>query len=314
MRIAASIGTEAIGLPVPPQALVEHALAAEEDGFPSAWCVHFSRGVDALTILGAAATQTQKIELGVGVVPTYPRHPVALAQQVSTVQALAGGRLTLGVGVSHRPVIEGMHGIPYAKPAQHMREYLSVLGPMLREGKVAFDGEFFHVDAQLFVPGTQPVSIVVGGLSAGMVQAAGELADGVVTWLAGRHTLETHILPQVQRAAASAGRPPPRVVASVPVAVWDDREQAKRTADHVFSRYTGLTNYQRQFEREGVATPGEIAIVGDEPSVTQQLRAYAAIGVTELWPATFPVGSDPQASLRRTRELLRSLAPDLDAA
>jgi 5,10-methylenetetrahydromethanopterin reductase len=128
MRIAMGIGGDVLGAPVTPQQVVEQAEQAEADGFPSAWTTHFARGVDALSILAVAGARTRRIELGVGVVPTYPRHPVALAQQAATTQAFCGGRLTLGVGVSHRPVIEDMHGIPYVRPAAHMREYLSVLG------------------------------------------------------------------------------------------------------------------------------------------------------------------------------------------
>ncbi len=271
MRIAAGIGTEAIGVPIPPQEIVAQARAAEEEGLRSAWCVHFSRGIDALTVLGLAAAQTRRIELGVGVVPTYPRHPVALAQQAATVQAVSGGRLTLGVGVSHRPVIEGMHGIPYVKPAEHMREYLSILGPLLTTGEVSFTGERYRADAQITVPGTQRVPVLVGGLSPRMVQLGGELADGVVTWLAGRRTLESQIVPQIRQAAADAGRPPPRIVAALPVAVWDDREQARQVASETFGRYAALPNYQRQFQREGVAAPADLAVVGSESAVEQEL-------------------------------------------
>jgi 5,10-methylenetetrahydromethanopterin reductase len=134
------IGGDAIGTAIPPLEIVKQARRVEADGFPAAWTTHFSRGVDALSVLAVAGAQTSLVELGVGIVPTYPRHPLALAQQAATVQALCGGRLTLGVGVSHRPVIEGLHGIPYASPAEHLREYISVLGPLLREGSVTHRG------------------------------------------------------------------------------------------------------------------------------------------------------------------------------
>jgi len=122
MRIAIGIGGDVLGAPMAPVTIVEEARQAEEEGFPSAWSVHFSRGVDALSVMAVAGTQTSNLDLGVGIVPTYPRHPLALAQQAATTQALCGGRLTLGVGVSHRPVIEGTHGIPYVSPAAHMRD------------------------------------------------------------------------------------------------------------------------------------------------------------------------------------------------
>ena len=204
MRIAMGAGSEVLGTPVRPQDVVGDVVAAEAEGFGSAWTVHFSRGVDALSVLAVAGTRTSRIDLGVGIVPTYPRHPLALAQQAATAQAFCGGRLTLGVGVSHRPVIEDLHGLAYQQPAAHMRDYLSVLVPLLREGSVRYRGRFYQVDGGFTVPGTSPVTVLVGALSPLMVQAAGELADGVVTWLAGPRTLGGGDHP----AAAAGGREP----------------------------------------------------------------------------------------------------------
>lgn len=311
MRIAMGIGGDVLGVPTSPDVIVEEARRAEAEGFPSAWSVHFSRGVDALSVMAVAGTQTSRLDLGVGIVPTYPRHPLALAQQAATTQALCRGRLTLGVGVSHRPVIEGMHGIPYASPAAYMREYLSVLTTLLRNGEVSHRGEFFQVEGGFTVPGTSSVSVVVGALSPKMVQVAGELGDGLVTWLAGLRTLDGHIVPTLHKAAASAGQPQPRVVVAVQVAVCDDADAARSKAEEVFARYAGLENYQRLLEREGVASPGALAVVGTESEVEQQLRRYADVGATELWPTVFPVGGDPQASVQRTRALLGKLAPEL---
>ena len=183
MRIAMGAGSEVLGAPMRPQDVVGDVVAAEAEGFGSAWTVHFSRGVDALSVLAVAGTRTSRIDLGVGIVPTYPRHPLALAQQAATAQAFCGGRLTLGVGVSHRPVIEDLHGLAYQQPAAHMRDYLSVLVPLLREGNVCYRGNFYEVDGGFAVPGTSPVSVLVGALSPLMVRAAGELADAGVTEL-----------------------------------------------------------------------------------------------------------------------------------
>jgi F420-dependent oxidoreductase-like protein len=306
MRIAMGVGSEVTGRPMPPQDIVNDVVRAEADGFDSAWCVHFSRGVDALSVLAVSGTRTSRIALGVGIVPTYPRHPLALAQQAATAQALCGGRLTLGVGVSHRPVIEDLHGISYARPAAHMREYLSVLVPLLREGSVRYRGDFYQVDGGFTVPGTSPVSVLVGALSPLMVQAAGELADGVVTWLAGPRSLGEHIIPRLR--AAAAGRPAPRIVAALPVAVCPDSGVALRAADEVFARYAGFANYQQLFEREGVSSPGALAITGTEAEIEKQLERLADLGVTELWPTVFPVGDDPDASRHETRALLTRLA------
>jgi 5,10-methylenetetrahydromethanopterin reductase len=292
-----TIGGDVLARPSTPAEVVADARRAEDEGFASAWSVHFSRAYDALTTLAVAGTVTSRIELGVGIVPTYPRHPLALAQQAATAQAFCGGRLTLGVGVSHRPVIEGIHGLPYASPAAHMREYLTVLGPLLRGETVAFQGEHYKVDGGFAVPGTSPVSVLVGALSPRMVQAAGELADGVITWLAGTRTLASSIVPTLQAASGSASR----VVAALPVAVTDDPDTARAAAEEAFGRYNGMENYRRLFEREGVSSVGELAVVGTEADVEKQLRRYADVGVTDLWPAVFPAG-DP-----RTHALLAGL-------
>ncbi|KWW97256.1 luciferase [Carbonactinospora thermoautotrophica] len=311
MRIAMNIGGDLIGEPSTPLEIVDEARRAEAEGFGSAWTVHFSRGLDALSTLAAAGMATDRIELGVAVVPTYPRHPLALAQQAATTQVFCSGRLTLGIGVSHRPVIEGLHGIPFTSPAAHMREYLSVLGPLLRGESVSFHGSFYKVEGGFTVPGSSPVSVVVGALSPRMVRAAGELADGVVTWLAGPRTLAETIVPTLRESARSAGRPEPRVVAGMPVAVTDDIDLARRTVRERFARYEGLANYQQVFQREGVTSVAELAIIGTEEEVEKQLRRYADAGVTELWPAVFPVGDDAGASTRRTRALLARLATEL---
>lgn len=308
MHIGMGIGRDILGTPVPPADIVAEAVQAEAEGFASAWTVHFTRGVDALSVLAVAGTQTSHIDLAVGIVPSYPRHPFALAQQAATTQALCGGRLTLGVGVSHRPVIEGIHGLNYHRPAAHMREYLWVLGPLLRDGAVSFQGEFFKVEGAFTVPGTSPVSVVVGALSPKMVRVAGECADGAVTWLAGPRILKNDIVPALARAAADAGRPPPRVIAAVPVAVCDDADDGRAAAEQVFGRYGGMENYQRLFAREGVASPGATAVLGSESEVEKQLSAFAEAGATELWPTVFPVGNNSDASLKRTRALLAELA------
>jgi 5,10-methylenetetrahydromethanopterin reductase len=306
MRIAMGVGGEVTGTPMSPQDIVDDVVRAEADGFGSAWSAHFSRGVDALDILAVAGVRTSRIELGVGIVPTYPRHPLALAQQVATTQAFSGGRLTLGVGVSHRPVIEDLHGLRYTRPAAHMRDYLSVLVPLLRVGSVRHRGEFYQVDGGFVVPGTSPVPVLVGALSPLMVQAAGELADGVVTWLAGPRSLGEQIVPQL--IAAARGRPAPRVVAALPLAVCADASLARRAADEIFARYAGLDNYHRLLVREGVSSLGAVAIVGTEADIEKQIGRLSDVGVTELWPIVFPVGDDAAGSRQQTRALLAERA------
>ena len=288
------------------QGQVEAVVEAERDGFDGIWFGQIF-GPDVLTVIAMAGQKTSRIELGTSVVPTYPRHPVVMAQQALTAQAAAGGRFNLGIGLSHKPVIEGMWGMSYERPAVHMREYLSVLRPLLKEGRVSFNGEFFRVSATVQVVAPEPPPVLIAALAPVMLRLAGEVADGTVTWLVGRKTLETHIVPRVNSAAKAAGRAEPRVVVALPIAVTDDVGEARERAARSFQVYGTLPNYQRVLNIEGVAGPAEVAIVGDEKEVEGQLRGIAAAGATDFLAGMFPVGDDASGSLGRTRALLKTL-------
>ena len=281
--------------------------AAEDDGFDSYWMPQ-NFGADALTVIAMAGMQTSRIELGTAVVPTYPRHPVALAQQALTAQVAAGGRLTLGIGVSHRSTIEDWLGLSYDRPASHIEEYLSVLRPLLNESGVDFSGKEFRVAGELQIPDADMVScpVVMAALGPRMLDIAGRLADGTVTWMTGPATLRGHIIPRVNDAASAAERPCPRVCVGMPVAVTDNPERARARADRLFQHYAALPGYRAMLEREGADGPGAIAIVGDEAAVEEQLRALSAIGATDLLATIFPV-DESQTSVPRTRALLQSL-------
>ena len=280
---------------------------AERDGFDSYWLPqHF--GADMLTIIAMAGMQTSRIELGTAVVPTFPRHPVALAQQALTAQVSVGGRLTLGIGVSHRSTIEDWLGLSYAHPARHMEEYLSVLRPLLHESAVDFHGEEFRVAGELQIPDADMVTcpVVMAALGPRMLEIAGRMADGTVTWMTGPNTLREHVVPRISDAAESAGNPPPRICVGFPVAVTDHPERARARADRLFQHYAALPSYRAVLEREGVESPGEIAIVGDEAAVEDQLVRLADLGATDLLATIFPVDGS-QTSASRTRTLLQSL-------
>jgi len=196
--------------------LVATAKRYEAAGFPNLWMANIF-GLDAINALGIVGRETTRIELGTAVVPTYPRHPVAIAQQGLTTQAASRGRFLLGIGLSHKLVIENMLGMSYEKPAKHMREYLQVLGPLCRGEGVQFQGEQYRVAAQLQVPGATRLPVLVAALGPTMLRLTGELADGTITWMTGPKTLAQHILPTLREAAKQAGRPEPRVVAGFPV-------------------------------------------------------------------------------------------------
>ena len=278
---------------------------AEADGFHTVWFAG-GVGVDPLTVIAVAGRETERIELGTSIIPTYPRHPLAMAQQAAGVQQAIGGegRVTLGIGVSHRPAVEDMLGIPYDRPGKNMHEYLSVLRPLLHDGKVAFDGEFYKVRAQM---APQPLPVLVAALAPVMLRATGALAEGTITWMANARAIETHVSPILRAAAADAGRDEPRIVVGLPVAVCDDPAEGKADAATQFAGYGQLPNYQRILEHGAADGPGDAAIVGDEASVTAQLQALLDAGGTDVWAAIFPVGADRRASRDRTRALLQSL-------
>lgn len=309
MRIGMNMGGDVLSAPVPPSQIAAQARAAEDAGFPSAWAAHVFRGMDSLAAVAVAGALTTRIELGISVVPTYPRHPHALAQTAATVQSLCGGRFTLGIGVSHRPVIEAALGLEYTSPAAHMREYLQVLGPLLTDGKVDHQGRFYRVQAELGVVGTSPVSVLVAALGPKMLEVAGELSDGTVTWMAGARGIGEHVAPALSKAAAAAGRPAPRIVVGLPVAVCEDTAAGRETVMTTFARYNTLDNYRAQLDREGSADVADQAIYGTEEVVLARFRELRDAGATELWAVPFPVGSDPAASVARTTSFLASIAP-----
>lgn len=285
---------------------VQSVVRAEKDGFDGIWFGQVF-GPDVLTVLALGGQRTSRIELGTSVVPTYPRHPQMLAQQALTVQAATGGRFNLGIGLSHAPVVEGMWGLSYERPAVHMREYLSVLLPLIQEGRASFSGDFFRVNATVQVPVPKPPPVLIAALAPVMLRMAGEMTDGTITWMVGPKTLETHIVPRITKAAAGAGKPAPRVVAALPVAVTDDAAGARERAARSFQIYGTLPNYQRMLNIEGAAGPADVAIVGSEREVEKQLRDVASAGATDFLAGMFPTGDDIRASLERTRELLKGL-------
>lgn len=304
MRLGIFIGTmgSATGL----EGQVQQVVDAEQDGFDSFWAAQVS-GVDVMTLFALAGSRTTRIEMGTAVVPIFTRHPLVLAQQSMTTQAALDGRLTLGIGLSHKPVVEDRWGLSFDRPALRMREYLSVLRELIGEGTVSFKGQVFSVDASLQVPGPAQLPIVVAALGPMMLRLAGELAEGTVTWMVGEKTLDTHIVPRITSAAHAVGRPSPRVCVGVPVAVTDDPDAGRERAAQAFARYGQLPSYRRMLDLEGNKDPGDIVVVGDEREVERQLRGLADLGTTDLLASIFPVGDDPEASAARTRALLREL-------
>jgi 5,10-methylenetetrahydromethanopterin reductase len=301
MRIGIGVGEEG-GLA---QALKSFE-RVEEAGFDSAWVPNIF-GMDAIMLLALAGSVTSKIELGTFVVPTYPRHPAALAQQALTASAATGGRFTLGIGLSHKVVIENMFGLDYSKPIRHMREYLSVLMPLVQGKAVQFRGEEFRVAAQIGVPGATPPPVIVAALGPQMLKLAGRMADGTATWMGGPKYLKDTAIPAITASAREAGRAAPRIISGFPVAVTSEVASARESASKVFAIYGTLPSYRAVLDVEGAPDAAGVAIVGSEQEVEQQIRALAASGVTDFNASPFPVAGDDSAT-QRTVEFLSVLA------
>ena len=178
------------------QDTVRQVVEAESDGFDSVWFPQMSGfGYDALPIISLAGIQTERIELGTAVIPTFPTHPLAMTKHALTAQAATQGRLTLGLGLSHKPSIEDTLGLSYQHPLRHMREYLTVVRSLMEDGSTDFDGQAFQVKAELNVPGSSSFPIVIAALAPRMLRLAGEMADGTVTWMGGVKAIGSHVSP-----------------------------------------------------------------------------------------------------------------------
>ncbi|MBC6459158.1 LLM class F420-dependent oxidoreductase [Actinomadura sp. HBU206391] len=300
MRIGISLSE-----PSGPEALSElrdEIARAADDGFASAWKSNIL-GLDALTALAVAGHQVPDIELGTAVVPTYPRHPAALAQQARTTALALDDRLTLGIGPSHKIMIENMFGYDFDRPVRHVSEYLSILLPLLDGQPVAFAGETLRADLALSIPNRRRVPVVLAALGPQMLKLAGERTDGTVLWMTGPKTIREHIVPTIASAAEAAGRPAPRVVCVLPICVTSDPDAARAGAAKIFKIYGELPSYRAMMDREGAAGPADLAIIGDEDAARAQVKSLAEAGVTDFVAGDFSRGDDSA----RTRAFLKSL-------
>ena len=260
-------------------------------------------GLDAIGAMTVVGRETERIELATGVVPSYPRHPMAMAQQALTAGVASKGRFSLGIGLSHKLVIENMFGLSYDKPARHMREYLEVLAPLLRGEPVRYQGEQYRVAGGLQVPEAPCVPLLVAALGPVMLKLAGRLADGTVTWMTGPRTLESHIIPGIGEAAKKHGRPEPRVVAGFPVAVVADVDAARERVGRGLQMYGTLPSYRAMLDREGAEGPADVAILGDEAQVRAQIRRLADLGLSDFQAVVMDVEA---GAGKRTLDFLAS--------
>ncbi len=242
--------------------------------------------LDALTALAVIAESVEDIRLGTSVIPTYPRHPMMLAQQALTVNQVSDGRLDLGIGLSHKPVVEGMWGISFDAPVGHMSDYLQILMALLHDGTISYGGKHLTSRGGIDVPADAP-PVLVAALGPQMLKLVGRVADGTVTWMTGPETIRNHISPVINAAAEEAGRPVPQVIAAVPVCITSDSDMAEEYAKRDFGFYGDLPSYRAMLEREGLANSWDIALSGSFEQVADGLQKYADSGGTQVVAAVY---------------------------
>jgi F420-dependent oxidoreductase-like protein len=282
-------------------------------GLHAVWMPNVSsRGFDAAMALALAGPRTRQIELGTFVVPTFTRHPVVMAQQALTAQAATGGRFILGIGLSHRVAMEGQLGFDFSRPVRHMREYLTCLAGLLDGQTVDFVGEEFRIRNFALVPppGVTPPPILVAALGPQMLRLAGRLSAGTAIWVGGpRYVGEA--AKAIGVAAHEAGRPAPRVLASVPVCVTDHGKAVREAAARFFARYGQLPSYRAILDKEGVGGAEEVALIGDEATVRDGIEAFAAAGATDFSAAIFaPSGENADRTLALLATAARDAVPN----
>lgn len=306
MRIGLIVGTTS-GPSFDLDGLVTFARNIEERGFDTLWLPN-TFGLDAVGTCAIIGWETDHLELGTAVTPTYPRHPAALAQQALTTQTACGGRFTLGIGLSHRLVIEDMFGMSYQHPAKHMAEYLQILAPLLRGEPADFSGEQLtgRLTLDFDVEEAPPVPLLVAALGPAMLELAGTHAHGTTTWMTGPRTLANHIVPTISAAAEAAGHEEPRIVCGLPVCLTHDADSAREHIARSLEIYGSLPSYRAMLDREGVDSPEELAIVGDEQVLRDALADLREAGATDFNAAIISAGG---AGLEATLDLLQSELP-----
>lgn len=286
--------------------IVEHAVGVAGDGLDSYWLAQHPAGaLDALTTLAVAGGRLPQTELATGVVPIWGSHPAALASRaVSAAQSIPGG-LTVGIGLSHLAMVSQHLGLTFDRSTRRMREYLEILVPLVSDGEVDYHGEFYSCTTKFPATVVAP-TVLVAAMGEQMLTLAGRLAGGTVVSWTGPSTIRDHVIPTISKAAADAGRPQPRIAAVFSVCVTDDVERARDAVAEWFEFHGKAPSYEAMIEREGVASPSDIAIVGPEDEVRARIAELAEIGVDDFIAGEVAVPGSPDAE--RTRRLLASLA------
>lgn len=303
---------------------VDRAIARIEElealGFHSAVMGH-AMDFDPLTVFALAGARTERILLTAAVVPLYSRHPISMAMGAATAQAASRGRFRLGLGPSHRPIIEHAYGLAWDRPVRHVREYVTIVRELLQQGKTRFNGEVYRVQAAHQVDGGGSVPVLLSALAEQMCRAAGSVADGVLPWLAPADYVAHQIVPAVRAGAEKAGRPAPPIIAENACVLSSDANLVRETIRREMGFYLAMPAYRALFERAGVPGAADAlatgwtdemirAVIpwGNERELADAVERYFAAGADEVVLSPVGVGADPDRSYRRTLEVLSELA------
>jgi F420-dependent oxidoreductase-like protein len=317
MRIGLMVGPERGRYAEKVGRLGEEARAAEQAGFASIWVPQIPDDFDGLTAAVLMGGATSRIEVGTAVMVIQTRHPVAMAQQVLSTQAVCEGRFTLGLGPSHHWIVEDMLGLRYERPARLVRDYLEVLNAAFAgPGPVDVENDSYRVHNPIDVTDLAPTPILLAALAPVMLRIAGEHASGTILWMADERAIGDHIVPRITKAAAEAGRPRPRVVAGLPVALCsnDDVDEARARANRLLGHAEYSPNYERLLEHGDARDVGDLLAAGDEATIVERFRRFRDAGTTDLSVRILPLGPDRDArveSKRRTIAFLSGLCPEL---
>ncbi len=268
---------------------------AEAAGFATYWVAQVGL-IDALTLIGAHGDTGSSMEIGTAVISTWERHPHMLAAQALTTQALIGDRLIVGIGVNHQPHVEQSLRLPWHKPVRHMIDYLAILSDLLTTGSASYQGEAWSFEGEGVRPSEGVPKVMIAALGDQMLRLAGRRTDGTILWCVGPRTIQTHIAPVINDAAAAADRPAPSIVCSIPVWVTDDPAPAREFLGTILADYASLPSYRAMMDIEGVPGLGELSIVGNEEFVREQLGRIEASGATDFTPV--PMGGNPDEEAR----------------
>jgi F420-dependent oxidoreductase-like protein len=308
------IGVHVTGATAPE--LIAGIAAAERAGLSTAWLTVGGPAPDPFAVFAAAARDTSRIRFGTAIVPTFPRHPIAMAAAAQVVDQLAPGRLRLGVGPSHKPYLEATFGIPFERPLEHLREYLEILRALLGGGSVEFTGRRLTAHTALVAP--THVQILCSALRSRAFELAGELCDGAISWLCPPAYLRDVARPALERGARRAGRSAPALIAHVPVVACSDWSRVRAAAERRFALNQGLPYYARMLVDAGFpeaangkpsdGTIRALVVWGSDREIAERLRELRAFGIDEILASPLALLDEPGPVQARTLALLGELA------